>query len=177
MLITASLLVAAAIAIGGGSAKLLNGIGGLIWIGSAVLLVSELKGVAQFAPVFIFTLVECLVLVLIVKPSNFAFAVVGFAIGGASIALRASVRSADFALLLPAMWLPMHLVVAISRAAIRMVTDGGTSVRRDPPPTAALVPFAMIVSTLAGAWIIGWSRRRALRSSVRAEAQGPSARG
>jgi hypothetical protein len=57
-------------------------------------------------------------------------------------------RLGGWALLAPAIYLPVHLVIGIGRA---MVTDGG--VRPDPPPTAALVPLAMLLGALVGGMV------------------------
>jgi hypothetical protein len=168
-LVSASLFVAVAILIGGNAAKAINGIGGLLWIGSAIALVRSLTGERRFVIMLGTVSFETLILVLLLKPSNLAWSVLGFALGGAAIALLTSNRPYDWALLLPALWLPVHLLVAISRAIVRAIGDGDAAVRSDPPPTAALVPFAMVVSALAGAWIIGWWRRRNLGRSKLAD--------
>jgi hypothetical protein len=47
-------------------------------------------------------------------------------------------------LLVPAIYLPVHLFIGIGRAILR---DGG--VRTDPPPTAAIVPLAMLLAAAA----------------------------
>jgi hypothetical protein len=115
--------------------------------------------------------VESLALVLLVKPSDLLWAAIGFAAGGAAIALLASGRQYDWALLLPALWLPVHLLVAISRALVRALTGGEAAVRSDPPPTAALVPCAMVLSALAGAWLVQRWRNRTNKSKSLANAR------
>jgi hypothetical protein len=123
----------------------------------------------NFVVMFCVVVGECLALVLLLKPSNLTWAIVGFAIGGAATAFLVSNRSYDWALLLPALWLPVHLLVAISRALVRALTGGETAVRSDPPPTAALVPFAMVVSALAGAWLVNRWRNRVRGANSLAE--------
>jgi hypothetical protein len=169
-LVVASILVAIAILIDGSAAKTFNGLGGILWIGSAVWLIRELRREAWNWPIFCVVAFECLVLVLLVKPSNLAFAVIGFALGGISIAWMAISRSYEWAALLPAMWLPMHLLVAICRAVYRAITDGEAAVRSDPPLTAALVPFAMVISVLAGAWLVDLWRNRHRKAKALANA-------
>lgn len=164
-LVVASLLVAAAILIEGPEAKAFNGVGGLLWVGSAVVLVRSLNHEQRSALLFGVVALESFILVLLLKPSNIVWAVIGFALGGAAIAILANDRPYDWALLLAALWLPAHLLVAISRAVFRAITDGEAAVRSDPPPTAALVPFSMVVSAAAGTWLVQWWRRRELRSN------------
>jgi hypothetical protein len=159
-LIAASLVVAVAILADGAAAKTLNGLGGVLWIGSAVILVRSLKSSAQFSMWFAVIFVDCLLLVLLVKPTNLVWALIGFGLGGMLIGLLTGAQALNWAPLLPALWLPAHLLVAISRAVIRTIEGSEAAVRSDPPPTAALVPFAMVVASLAGAWIVEWFRHR-----------------
>jgi hypothetical protein len=159
-LIAASLIVAVAILANGAAAKTLNGIGGVLWIGSAVILVRSLNSRAQFSRWFAVIFADCLLLVLLVKPTNLVWALIGFGLGGMLIGLLTGAQALNWAPLLPALWLPTHLLVAISRAVIRSIEGTETTVRSDPPPTAALVPFAMVVASLAGAWLTERLRRR-----------------
>jgi hypothetical protein len=53
-------------------------------------------------------------------------------------------RTGAWALLVPAIYLPVHLLIGIGRAILR---HGG--VRTDPPPTAAIVPLAMLLAAAA----------------------------
>jgi hypothetical protein len=171
VLIAASLVVAVAILVDGSAARGINGIGGLLWIGSAVVLGRSLAHEHKYGVTFGVVAVECLALVLFVKPSNLAWAIIGFALGGAATALLASSRSYDWALLLPALWLPVHLLVAISRSLVRALTGGEAAVRSEPPPTAALVPFAMVISAIAGAWLVERWRNRARGANSLVESQ------
>jgi hypothetical protein len=159
-LIVASLIVAVAILADCAAAKTLNGIGGLLWIGSAVILVRSLKSNAHFATLFAVVFADCLLLVILVKPSNLVWALLGFGLGGMLIGLLTGAQALNWAPLLPALWLPTHLLVAISRAVIRSIEGSEATVRSDPPPTAALVPFAMVVASLVGAWFVEWLRER-----------------
>jgi hypothetical protein len=55
----------------------------------------------------------------------------------------------------PAIYLPVHLLIGIARAILR---NGG--VRTDPPPTAAIVPLAMLLAAAAaGAMAATFVRR------------------
>jgi hypothetical protein len=159
-LFTASLVVAVAILVDGAAVKTLNGIGGLLWIGSAVILIRSLRLSAHFAKWFSVIFADCLLLVIFVKPTNLVWALIGFGLGGVLIGLLMGAQALNWAPLLPALWLAIHLLVAISRAVLRSIEGSEASVRSDPPPTAALVPFAMVVATFAGAWLVDWFRRR-----------------
>jgi hypothetical protein len=159
-LIVASFIVAVAILIDGVAARSLNGLGGILWIGSAAWLIRDLRREGWSWAIFSVVAFECLILVLFVKPSNLTLAVIGFVVAGFSIAWLAKTRAYEWAVLLPAMWLPVHLFVAICRAVYRAITDGEAAIRSDPPPTAALVPFAMVVSAIAGEWLLDRIRKR-----------------
>jgi hypothetical protein len=82
----------------------------------------------------------------VVRPAGIGEALVAFAVAGAIVVLVAGDRSGGWALLVPAIYLPVHLLIGIGRA---MLANGG--VRTDPPPTAAVVPLAMLLgASLAG---------------------------
>lgn len=90
------------------------------------------------------------VLVNLTKPTDPTAAAVGFVLGGAVLALvAAGVQARDVALL-PAIWLPMHLLVAASVALAREVRGMPAQVRTDPPPTAAIVPLVMVIAAYLG---------------------------
>jgi hypothetical protein len=167
-LLLASVLVGVAIVLDGSASRLVNGVAGLLWIASAGMLARECWRTSGKARLFGAIVLIDLVLVLAVRPSDLLWAFVGFAGGGALVALMATADRERTALLLPAMWLPLHLSVALIRAADRAMRDLPASVRADPPPTAALVPLTMVVAAYIGGWIVGRvldSRRRHLTKS------------
>jgi hypothetical protein len=94
------------------------------------------------------------VLVLAVKPSNLAWALVGFGVAGAAVALLMPQNGTVWAKILPALWLPEHLGVAVVKAVVREIRNQPANVRTDPPPTAALVPLAMIVAAWVAALLV-----------------------
>jgi hypothetical protein len=65
-------------------------------------------------------------------------------LAGAVVVFAAADRTGAWALLVPAIYLPVHLLIGIGRAILR---NGG--VRTDPPPTAAIVPLAMLLAAAA----------------------------
>jgi hypothetical protein len=90
------------------------------------------------------------------RPSGLIEVIVWFALAGAVVAFAAQDRVGAWALLVPAIYLPVHLLIGIGRAILR---NGG--VRTDPPPTAAIVPLAMLLAAAAaGALAAAVIRRR-----------------
>jgi hypothetical protein len=167
-LIVAGLLVAIAIVADGAVAKAFNGIGGIVWIGAAVRLLLHLRHEQRFWTHLLETVAIGLILVLLAKPDDFAAAAVGFGFGGAIIALMTGRRAVRWALLLAAMWLPLHLAVAVVRVVERAARDLPATIRRDPPPTAALVPLSMILAAWLAAVIVEMIRERRAGAAQRA---------
>ena len=92
----------------------------------------------------------------LVRPGGLVEVFVWFALAGAVVVLAAADRIGAWALLVPAIYLPVHLLIGIGRAILR---NGG--VRTDPPPTAAIVPMAMLLAAAAaGAVAAALVRRR-----------------
>ncbi len=163
LLLLASVLVGVAIVLDGAASRFVNGVAGLTWIACAVLLVREGWSTSGKGRLFGTILLIDLVLVLAVRPSDLLWASLGFLVGGALVALVATGNRERMALLLPALWLPLHLSVAVVRAVDRAIRDLPANVRTEPPPTAALVPLTMVVAAYAGGWLVGWlsdNRRR-----------------
>jgi hypothetical protein len=151
LLIGAALIVGVAIAADGQVARALNGIGGLVWIAAGYKVVTPLRLEHTFTRNLLLVIGLTIALVLLVRPSDYLLAIASFAGAGLAVAVAAQSRPVEWALAVPGLWLPVHLSVAIARVAERSVRDLPTHVRTDPPPTAALVPLAMVLS----AWIAG----------------------
>lgn len=170
MLVAAAVIVGLAIALGGAAARVLNGIGGVLWLVAAALMVSALRDAPRRWPGYGLAAAVTLVLVLAVKPNDVALALGGFVAGGALIALLRRDDGAIWARLVPAIWLPMHIGVAVVRATWRAATGGTAHVRTQPPPTAAIVPLVMVVAAWLGGQAVGWAIRRRHASAGRAPA-------
>jgi hypothetical protein len=149
-LVAAALIVGVAIATSGEISKTINGIGGVIWIAAAVTLANRLRQSPGWLKLAMRAFVLTLALVVFVRPTDIIWAAIGFTAAGFLVSLEAPGRRLEWAAFLAAIWLPTHLLVAASRAAERAVRDLPAHVRTDPPPTAALVPFAMVVCALIG---------------------------
>jgi len=157
-LVVAGLVVALAIATDGAFSRGINGIGALIWMFSlAVLVIGVREG--RWPTLLGFAALVTLILSFGVEPTNIATAVPGFAIGGAAIAFVAR-RPIAWSLMVPALWLPVHLLTAVVPAIIRSANEGEAAVRTDPPPTAAVVPLLMIASAGIAGWLVGVRRER-----------------
>jgi hypothetical protein len=151
----AAAIVGLAIVAGGATARPLNPIGALIWVGSGVWLALTLPPARRPLAGWIAAIAAGLLLGALVRPGSLGEAAVGFGIAGAVIVLAAADSRGGWALLVPAVYLPVHLVIGIGRAILR---NGG--VRTDPPPTAAIVPLVMVAAALAAGLLAASLTRR-----------------
>lgn len=149
----AGLVVGLAIELDGSAARAVNGVGGVLWIGSGLVLIYALRKQENWRVLAPIALGVGLVLSYVVRPSDIVMASLGFVAGGMIVAAFAR-KPLLTALLMPASWLPLHLFLAITRSVVREMTGGESAVRTDPPPTAALVPFMMVVAAAVGGIIV-----------------------
>src|SRR5829696_7055683 len=154
-LILAATIVGVAIVAGGSMARILNPIGALLWLASGVLLVLSLPRVERPIPGYVAAIAVGVILGALVRPGNLVEAVLGFAIAGAVVVFVAGDRSGGWALLAPTIYLPVHLLIGIGRAIAR-----GGGVRTDPPPTAAIVPLAMLLAAAVAGTLAASAMRR-----------------
>jgi hypothetical protein len=154
LLLAAGGIVGIAIASDGALARGINGVAGIAWIAAAAMLVASQRDRGGFWPRLAAVVGVGVVLVLLIKPSNLAWALVGFGVAGAAVALLMPQNGVVWAKILPALWLPEHLGVAVAKAVVREIRDQPANVRTDPPPTAALVPLAMIVAAWGAALLV-----------------------
>jgi hypothetical protein len=150
LLLVAAILVGLAIAAEDGLARALNGVGGGLWLIAAALLAWSVRSSMHRLRATSVTAAVVIFLALVVRPSELTAALIGFSIGGATVALIVRHRPLRWVMLMAAAWLPAHLVLAISRSML----SGDVRVRTDPPPTAALVPLTMVLAAAAGGAII-----------------------
>ena len=154
-LVLAAVIVGVAILIGGTTARLLNPIGAVLWLASGVLLAVSLPSTQRRVIGWAAAIAGGFILGAFVRPSGLVEVVLGFALAGAVVVIAAADRSGAWALLVPAIYLPVHLMIGIGRAILR---NGG--VRTDPPPTAAIVPLAMLLAAAAAGAIAATFVRR-----------------
>jgi polyferredoxin len=146
-LVLAGLVVALAIVVGGTAARALNGVGALLWVASGVLLAISLPRPDRLSLGWGAAIVTGGLLGAVIRPGTFAVAIASFAIAGAVVVLLGGDRTGGWALMAPAIYLPVHLAIGIGRALMR-----GSEMRVAPPPTAALLPLSMVIAALlAGA--------------------------
>ena len=152
----AGLVVGLAIVAEGSLARTLNGVGAVLWLIAAIGCVRTVLHNGWHWPTFGVAAIVIVLLALAVRPRDLELAAGGFLIGGAIVAAVGRRAPLAWALLVPALWLPAHLLRGIVRG---LLTEGG-QVRTEPPPTAALVPLVMVLAALAGGLIVvAWQRR------------------
>jgi hypothetical protein len=149
LLLVAAAIVGVAISIDGNSRRLVNGIGALVWVIAAVRI--GMQGLAMGVRVRQILLVTGVILVLswLIRPSDPLWAAIGFGWGGILVGWVGRDLGSTLGALLGALWLPAHLVIAISRSVVRNLQNEPAALRSDPPPTAVLVPLIMV----ACAWV------------------------
>jgi hypothetical protein len=155
-LLLSAAIVGLAIVLGGTTARLLNPIGALLWLVSTVLLGVSLPPVERPMLGWAAAIAGGVILGALVRPSGLIEVVIWFALAAAVVVFAAADRVGAWALLVPAIYLPVHLLIGIGRAILR-----NGSVRTDPPPTAAIVPLAMLLAAAAaGALVAAMIRSR-----------------
>ena len=142
LLLASGSIVGAAVALGGDAGRVLNGAGGVGWMSAAVLMVTALRRSAGSRWGVGIAVAVTLGLAWFVSASDLTAAAIGFGAAGAVVAAVTRVDRSAWALLVPALWLPFHVGSAVVRAAV----SGEARIRTEPPPTAALVPLAMIIA-------------------------------
>ncbi len=160
LLAAAIVLVAFSILLEGSVSRMLNGVAGVTWFASAVFLVIAVRQGRSRPRDWIAAVVLTALVAFVVTPSDFLPAIVGFGLAGAAVALIAGESEVLWAKVIVGLYLPLHVGTALVKAVWRAVTDGEASIRTDPPPTAALVPMAMLLSAVAAALLVREWRRR-----------------
>lgn len=151
VLVVAACLVGLAIALDeSAAARIVNGLGGLLWLVAAALLAWSLHSGAGRRRSALVLVIAIVVLAILVRPTDLVAAIVGFAVGGGVVALTARERVMHWTLLVPALWLPVHIIVGIARSSIA----GAAAVRTEPPPTAAVVPLTMVLAAGAAGLLV-----------------------
>lgn len=150
------MLVGVAIVADGTISRALNGVGAVAWVAGAVVLAATLRHEPRAGLTFGLATVAAAVLAILVRPGDLAAAVVGFGIAGAVIGLVARSHPIGWALLVPGIYLPVHLIAAIGR----LVLAGGTTIRTEAPPTAPFVPLTMVLAAAIAGFVFNRLRNR-----------------
>ena len=149
LLALAAVVVGIAISIDGDSRRFVNGIGGIIWIVAAARITIRAIGVGVERMQLLLVLSTILVLSVLVRPTDIAWALIGFGWGGVLVGFVGRERGSMLGALLAALWLPAHLLIAIGGSLVRELRDQPAALRSDPPPTALVVPLVMVLA----AWV------------------------
>lgn len=160
-LVLAAVIIGVAISIDGDARRIVNGIGGIVWLIAGYLIVTRavsagvsVKQVFQVAFVI-------LILSYLIRPTDPLWAVIGFGWGGVIVGFNGQNLGSKMGAMLGALWLPAHLLLAVIRAVVRNVSDEPPALRSDPPPTAAVVPLIMVVAAwLFAALAADWRNSR-----------------
>lgn len=151
-LATATVIVGASIVTEGSLARGLNGLAGLTWFASSAMFAVEGRrrsapGV-QWAGILGLTAAVAF----LIRPSDLVLATIGFGGAGLVAGLLARRDPMLWAKMVPAFYLPMHIGTAILKAAGRSVLGMESTIRTEPPPTAAIVPVVMLAAAMLGGW-------------------------
>lgn len=152
-LAAATLIVGASIVADGSLARGLNGLAGITWFASSAMFLVEGRrrgstGI-QWAGVVGFTAAVAFV----IKPTDLVLATIGFCGAGIVAGLFAGRDPVFWAKMIPALYLPLHIGTAVLKSVGRNALGIESSIRTEPPPTAAVVPAVMLVAAIAGGWI------------------------
>ena len=149
LLFLAALIVGIAISIEGDSRRIVNGIGGAMWLIATVLIVvrSIAAGVTWRQVALVIAVI--LILSYLITPRDPVWAAIGFGWGGIVVGFAGRQLGSRLGAMLGSLWLPAHLLLAIGSAAVRELRDRSATLRSDPPPTAVLVPLIMVMA----AWL------------------------
>ena len=153
VLLAATGLVAASILAGGDVGKILNGMAGLTWFAAAGLLGIAAAKTGRGFDVWASAIVLTAGVAFLVKPTDFLPAILGFGLAGSVIALIARRDAVLWATFIVGLYLPMHIGTAVGKAIYRSIAGQEASIRSEPPPTAAMIPFVMLAPSVAGALV------------------------
>lgn len=152
-LAVATVIVGASIVTDGALSRALNGVAGVTWFASSAMFILEGRrrgsSPLQWAGITALTAVVAFV----VKPSDIVLATVGFVPAGFIAARIAGKNPMLWAKMIPALYLPLHIGTAVLRSVARNALGMESSIRTEPPPTAAVVPAVMVGAAVVGGFI------------------------
>ena len=152
-LATATVIVGASIIADGTLAKGLNGVSGLTWFASSAMFAIEGRRRGAPGMQWAGTLGLTAAVAFLIRPSDLVLATIGFGGAGLLAGYYANRNPVFWAKMIPAFYLPLHIGTAVLKAAGRSALGMESSIRTDPPPTAAIVPAVMLAAAIAGGWI------------------------
>lgn len=159
-LAVATVIVGASIVADGQLARALNGVAGLTWFASSAMFIVE--GRRRGSTSLQWTGITALtaVVAFVIKPSDIVLASIGFVPAAFVAGMMAKRDRMLWAKMIPALYLPLHIGTAVLKAAGRNALGMESSIRTEPPPTAAIVPFVMLAAAVVGGWLATNVRKR-----------------
>src|SRR5215217_5910267 len=118
-LVLSAAIVGLAIVVGGTTARLLNPIGAVLWLASDLVLAASLPSAPRRMFGWAAAIASGFILGALVRPSGLIEVILWFALAGAVVDFAAADRAGAWALLVPAIYLPVHLLIGIGRAILR----------------------------------------------------------
>jgi hypothetical protein len=174
VLVVAAVVVGIAIGMDEDARRFVNGIGGLLWMAGAFLIITRSIAAGVTWRQIGLVLAVILVLSYLIRPTDPIWAAIGFGWGGVVVGYAGGAYGSRLGAMLGALWLPAHLFMAVVRVGVRELRDQPASLRSDPPPTAVVVPLVMVLAAwlfaaLAAEWRAGREDGRLLvpRSPMR----------
>lgn len=152
-LAAATVVVGASIIADGNAGKALNGVAGLTWFASSGLFILEGRARGSSSLQWIGITALTGVVAFVIKPSDIVLASIGFLPAALVAGLRVQRDPMLWAKMIPALYLPLHIGTAVLKAAGRSALGMDASIRSEPPPTAAVVPFVMLAAAIVGGWL------------------------
>lgn len=164
-LAVATVIVGASIVTEGTVARGLNGLAGMTWFASSAMFLYEGRKRGTTALQWASIVALTAAVAFVIKPSDLTLAVAGFTPAGFVAGSMIRRDPVFWAKMIPALYLPMHIGTAVLEAAGRSALGLESSIRTDPPPTAAIVPAVMLAAAIAGGWVAASVSDRKLRAS------------
>lgn len=154
LLLVATIVVGISIILNGTPSRIFNGLAGIMWFGAAAMLVVAGMRLSRRPGLWVGLIALTTLVAFVVKPSDLVFASIGFVVCGAVAQLLAGDGRLLWSVLVTALYLPLHIGTAVIRALVRSMSGHEATIRTDPPPTAALVPFVMLIAAVVGGMLV-----------------------
>lgn len=152
-LAAATVIVGASIVADGTMARALNGVAGLTWFSSSAMFIVEGRRRGSSPLQWSGILALTAGVAFVIRPADLVLALSGFVPAGFRAAAAVRRDPMLWAKMIPALYLPMHIGTAVLKAAGRSALGMESSIRTEPPPTAAIVPAVMLGAAVAGGWL------------------------
>lgn len=153
LLLIAGLVVALSILVGAPLSRSLNGLGGILWIAAAAWMIGTLWSHPKRWTLLGVSFAIGILYAAVIRPGEYWETFPLFFLAGVVVTVIAGRDSTHWALLVPAIYFPLHIVVALGRV---IASGGARAIRTDPPPTDAFVPLSMILAAALGGIVVNW---------------------